>query len=59
MYKLWKSNNYSSSAVIRKVLHGSIISENLLLHKSLIDDIINALDGFEPALITNSINWKN
>lgn len=58
MYKLWESKNCSNSA-IKKILYGTIISGNLLVQKSLIDDIINALDGFEPGLVTNSANWKN
>lgn len=57
MYKIWKSADNPAPIAVRKVLHGIIIRENHMVQKSLIDDIINALDGFEPGLITNSTNW--
>lgn len=59
MYKIWKSADNSAPIAVKKVLHGIIIRENHMVQKSLIDDIINALDGFEPGLITNSTNWRN
>ena len=29
------------------------------LQKSIVDDIINAVDGFEPGVKTRSAKWKN
>lgn len=59
MYKLWKSSNYTSPTVIRKVVHGTIISEKTLVQKSLIDDIISTMNMVAEGKIAFSSKWKN
>ena len=60
MYKLWKSNNCgeTGSHVCMKQVIGQIIPQSTTSQKSVIDDIINAVDGFEPGITMSSANWK-
>ena len=61
MYKLWKSINTSETepCVCVKHMVGQIIPQTTTIQKAVIDDIINAVDGFEPGIIMSSANWKN
>lgn len=43
---------------ILKTVHGYILGTTVV-QKSLLDDIINAIDGFDVTMITSSLNWKN
>ena len=45
----------------RVVKQGIVLSgiEEKHVQKNLLDDIINALDGFEPGMTTYSTRWKN
>ena len=47
MYKLWKSNNSCDTepCVCMKHMVGQIIPQTTTIHKAVIDDIINAVDG--------------
>ena len=60
MYKLWKSNNSSETepCVCLKHMVGQIIPQTTI-QKAVIDDIINAVDGFEPGITMSSANWKH
>lgn len=49
----------NKSLNIQKVFVGQAVPGNEAVEKSLIDDLINALDGFEPGVVTNSTKWKN
>ena len=51
MYKLWKSINTSETepCVCAKHMFGQIIPQTTTIQKAVIDDIINAVDGFEGA----------
>lgn len=42
-----------------KHTQGHILPLRLSVQKSLIDDIINALDGFDVTMFTYSTKWKN
>ena len=61
MYKLWKSNNSCDTepCVCMKHMVGQIIPQTTTIHKAVIDDIINAVDGFEPGITMSSANWKH
>lgn len=61
MYKLWKSNYRSEvePRVCMKQIVGQIIPQSTTIQKSVIDDIINAVDGFEPGITMSSANWKH
>lgn len=43
---------------IYKRIRGVVFSNRPLLRKSILDDIINTLDGFDPGLVMNSANWR-
>ena len=43
---------------IYKKIKGVIFPGCPILRKSILDDIINALDGFDPGLVMNSANWR-
>ena len=60
MYKLWKSNNSSETepCVCMKHMVGQIIPQTTI-QKAVIDDIINAVDWFEPGITMSSANWKH
>lgn len=61
MYKLWKSINTSETepCVCVKHMVGQIIPQATTIQKAVIDDIINAVDGFEPGITMSSANWKH
>ena len=61
MYKLWKSINTSETEPCVGVKHmiGQIIPQATTIQKAVIDDIINAVDGFEPGITMSSANWKH
>ena len=61
MYKLWKSINSSKiePCVCVKHMVGQIIPQTTTIQKAVIDDIINAVDGFEPGITMSSANWKH
>ena len=42
-----------------KVFTGIVLHDRPPTQKSILDDIINALDGFDPGIVTNSANWKS
>ncbi len=46
------------SGLIFKSIHGYVLLEKVM-QKSLLDDILNAIDGFDVRMITSSTNWKN
>ena len=60
MYILWKSNNSCDTepCVCMKHMVGQIIPQTTTIQKAVIDDIINAVDGFEPGITMSSANWK-
>ena len=43
---------------IYKNIKGTIILDVPFARKSILDDIINALDGFAPGLVIDSANWR-
>lgn len=43
---------------IYKSIRGSILLNSASVGKSILDDIINALDGFVPGLVMDSANWR-
>ena len=43
---------------IYKKICGTIYPGCSMLRKSILDDIINALDGFDPGMIMNSAKWR-
>lgn len=43
---------------IYKNIKGTIILDVPSVRKSILDDIINALDGFDPGLVMDSTNWR-
>lgn len=43
---------------IYKIIRGTILHKHQTARKSILDDIINALDGFDPGIVRNSTNWK-
>lgn len=61
MYKIWKSNSSieTASRVRIKQTTGQIIPCKTTVQKALIDDIINAVDGFVPGITMTSANWKH
>ena len=61
MYKLWKSHNSreTDSCICMKYMAGQIIPQTTTIQKTIIDDIINAVDGFEPRITMSSANWKH
>jgi len=61
LYKLWTSNNSSETEPCgcMKLMVGQIIPQTTTIQKAVIDDIINAVDGFEPGIIMSSANWKH
>lgn len=61
MYKIWKSNKSSEiePCVCIKQMVGRIIPQDTAVQKAVIDDIINAVDGFEPGITMSSANWKH
>ena len=38
---------------------GQIIPQTTTIQKAVIDDIINAVDGFESGITMSSANWKH
>lgn len=67
MLKIWQPNTTlpkaSNTPTIQhayiKHTQGHILPLRLSVQKSLIDDIINALDGFDVTMFTYSTKWKN
>lgn len=67
MLKIWKSYNVCPHDAVKsgpmnqyiKYTKGFIIIPNPMVQKALIDDIINAMDGFEVTMFTYSTKWKN
>ena len=65
--KIWKSYNVCPQDAVKseamnqyiKYTKGFIITPNPMVQKALIDDIINAMDGFGVAMFTYSTKWKN
>ena len=59
------SNNTWENVMYKVIKTGVIIREKteknrlINLQKSIMDDIINAIDGFEPGIKTRSTKWKN
>ena len=59
------SDAFAKALSITIVLLGEIIREGDKKHKlqklqkSIVDDIINAVDGFEPGVKTRSTKWEN
>ncbi len=43
---------------IYKSIRGIILHDRISVRKNILDDIINALDGFDPGLVMNSANWR-
>jgi hypothetical protein len=42
-----------------KHMVGQIIPQPTTIQKAVVDDIINAVDGFEPGITMSSANWKH
>lgn len=61
MYKIWKSNRSSDTepCLCMKRMIGRVIPQDTTIEKAVIDDIINAVDGFEPGISMSSANWKH
>ena len=64
MIKIWKSGNHLSGVgdigkARNKQIKGYIFFKEAISNKALIDDIINATDGFEVTMFTYSTKWRN
>ena len=64
MIKIWKSGNHLSGVgdigkARNKQIKGYILLNEAISNKALIDDIINATDGFEVTMFTYSTKWRN
>lgn len=64
MIKVRKTYKQRSSAnatdiIWHKRMKGYILLNDCISNKSLIDDIVNAVDGFEVTMFTYSTRWRN
>ena len=64
MIRTWKvcrtcCNDASRANWHIKYTKGYVVPFNYMVRKSLIDDILNAIDGFDVRMITYSTKWRN
>ena len=64
MINVWKfcCTDYNDASKAKwhiKYTKGYVVPFNYMVRKSLIDDILNAIDGFDVRMITYSTKWRN